>query len=83
MRHVHGWLLLTPAAILLVAFTHYPTIATVIDSLFSKGTVIRPSRFVGLDNYQTMIEDPIFWKVLINNLWFALGTIPTSGRSPR
>jgi sn-glycerol 3-phosphate transport system permease protein len=78
MRHVHGWLLLTPAAILLVAFTHYPTIATVIDSLFSKGTVIRPSRFVGLDNYQTMIEDPIFWKVLINNLWFALGTIPTS-----
>lgn len=78
MRHVHGWLLLTPAAILLVAFTHYPTIATVIDSLFSKGTVIRPSRFVGLDNYQAMIEDPIFWKVLTNNLWFALGTIPTS-----
>ncbi len=23
-------------------------------------------------------EDPIFWKVLGNNLWFALGTIPTS-----
>lgn len=25
-----------------------------------------------------MLEDPIFWKVLVNNLWFALGTIPTS-----
>jgi sn-glycerol 3-phosphate transport system permease protein len=75
---VHGWLLLTPAAILLVAFTHYPTIATIIDSLFSKGTVVRPSRFVGLGNYQTMMEDPIFWKVLVNNMWFALGTIPTS-----
>jgi sn-glycerol 3-phosphate transport system permease protein len=25
-----------------------------------------------------MMEDPIFWKVLSNNLWFALGTIPTS-----
>lgn len=78
MRHVHGWLLLTPAAILLIAFTHYPTIATIIDSLFSKGTVIRPSRFVGLANYEAMMEDPIFWKVLSNNLWFALGTIPTS-----
>ena len=78
MRHVYGWLLLTPAAILLIAFTHYPTVATVIDSLFSKGSAIRPSRFVGLANYEMMIEDPIFWKVLTNNAWFALGTIPTS-----
>jgi len=78
MRHVYGWLLLTPAAILLITFTHYPTIATVINSLFSKGTLIRPSRFVGLANYKMMIEDPIFWKVLSNNAWFAIGTIPTS-----
>lgn len=78
MRHVYGWLLLTPAAILLITFTHYPTVATVFDSLFSKGTVIRPSRFVGLANYEMMIEDPIFWKVLANNAWFAIGTIPTS-----
>ena len=35
MRHVYGWLLLTPAAILLVTFTHYPTVATVFDSFFS------------------------------------------------
>jgi len=78
MMHVHGWLLLTPAIVLLVAFTHYPIVATIIDSLFSKGTVFRPSRFVGLANYESLIEDPIFWKVLVNNLWFALGTIPTS-----
>lgn len=78
MRHVYGWLLLTPAAILLIGFTHYPTVATLIDSFLSTGTAIRPSRFVGLDNYRLMIDDPIFWKVLGNNLWFALGTIPTS-----
>lgn len=78
MSHVYGWLLLTPAAILLIGFTHYPTVATLIDSFFSTGTAIRPSRFVGLDNYQLMVDDPIFWKVLGNNLWFAFGTIPTS-----
>ncbi|MCB2100889.1 MAG: sugar ABC transporter permease [Rhodobacterales bacterium] len=78
MRHVHGWLLLTPAAILLVAFTHYPTVATIIGSFFSKGSAIRPSRFVGLGNYESMAADPIFWKVLANNLWFAAGTIPVS-----
>lgn len=78
MRHVYGWLLLTPAAILLIAFTHYPTLATVHESLFSKGSAIRPSRFIGTANYEAMLEDPIFWKVLGNNLWFAVGTIPTS-----
>ena len=78
MRHVYGWLLLTPAAILLVAFTHYPTVATVFDSFFSKGSAIRPSKFIGLGNYESMIEDPIFWKVLVNNFWFAVGTIPAS-----
>ena len=78
MRHIYGWLLLTPAAILLIAFTHYPTIATFIDSFFSKSSAIRPSRFIGFSNYEAMLEDPIFWKVLFNNLWFALGTIPTS-----
>jgi len=78
MHHVLGWLFLMPAAILLIAFTHYPMVATIIDSLFSKATAIRPSRFVGLMNYERMVEDPIFWKVLGNNLWFALGTIPTA-----
>ncbi len=78
MRHVYGWLLLTPAAILLIGFTHYPTVATVYESLFSKGSAIRPSRFIGAGNYESMMEDPIFWKVLSNNLWFAIGTIPTS-----
>ena len=78
MRHVNGWLLLTPAAILLISFTHYPTVATVYESLFSKGSSIRPSKFIGTGNYESMMADPIFWKVLSNNLWFALGTIPTS-----
>ena len=78
MKHVYGWLLLTPAAILLVGFTHYPAVATLADSFFSAGTALRPSRFVGLDNYAALGADPVFWQVLRNNFWFALGTIPTS-----
>jgi sn-glycerol 3-phosphate transport system permease protein len=78
MKHVYGWLLLTPAAILLIGFTHYPAIATLVDSFFSTGTVVRPSRFVGFDNYAALVDDPIFWQVLGNNAWFALGTIPTA-----
>jgi len=33
---------------------------------------------VGLDSYRSMAADPIFWRALVNNFWFALGTIPTS-----
>ena len=78
MKHVFGWLLLLPAAILLVGFTHYPAAATLVESLFSTGTAARPSRFAGLANYAALGDDPIFWQVLGNNFWFALGTIPTS-----
>jgi len=75
---VHGWLLLLPAAVLLAAFTHFPAGATLWHSLFSTPKPNRPATFVGLDNYRAMVEDPVFWQSLANNLWFALGTIPAS-----
>ncbi|MBZ0250568.1 MAG: sugar ABC transporter permease [Burkholderiales bacterium] len=78
MKNVYGWLLLTPAAILLVGFTHYPAVATLVDSFFTTGTVVRPSKFAGLANYASLADDPIFWQVLRNNLYFAAATIPTS-----
>src|SRR5512132_4011090 len=76
--NVVGWLLVLPAAVLLVTFTHFPTAATLYHSFFSTAKPSRPSVWVGLDNYRAMVEDPVFWQVLQNNLWFALGTIPAS-----
>ncbi len=75
---IYGWLLLCPAAILLIAFTYYPTIATLSQSFYSVATRMRPSVFVGLDNYRLMIEDEVFWQVVRNNLRYAIGTIPIS-----
>ncbi|AWK84974.1 carbohydrate ABC transporter permease [Azospirillum thermophilum] len=76
--HIHGWLLLLPAAVLLVAFTYYPAVASIWSSLHSTPKGARPARFVGLDQYATMVDDPVFWKSLVNNLLFALGTVPVS-----
>src|SRR5881227_1141296 len=75
---IHGWLLLLPAMALLALFTHWPALATFIDSLYSTPRPRRPARFVGLDNYATIVADPVFWRSLANNLLFALGTIPVS-----
>lgn len=70
--------MLLPALALLIAFTHYPAVATFIDSFMSTPKGNRPSTFVGLENYRIMVEDPIFWQSFRNNLWFALATIPLS-----
>ena len=75
---IHAYLLLLPAFVLLAAFTHIPAVATLIDSFFSTPKGSRPAVWVGLDNYQVMAADPVFWKALTNNLWFALATIPAS-----
>jgi sn-glycerol 3-phosphate transport system permease protein len=78
LRHIQAYLLLLPAFVFLVGFTHYPAIATLIDSVMSAPRGGRAPAFIGLENYQAMIQDPVFWKSAINNLWFALATIPAS-----
>jgi sn-glycerol 3-phosphate transport system permease protein len=73
---VHGWLLLLPAMAFLALFTHWPALATLIDSFYSTPRARRRAVYIGLDNYHQLLGDPIFWQALTNNLWFAVGTIP-------
>jgi sn-glycerol 3-phosphate transport system permease protein len=73
---LYGWLMLLPAAALLALFTHYPTAATLWHSFESTPKGSRPAVFVGVDNYRQLVDDPIFWQALTNNLWYAAGTIP-------
>lgn len=75
---LYGSLLLLPAAVLLWLFTYQPILTTIIASLHSTPRGRRPARFVGLENYEAMIADPVFWKAISNNLVYALATIPSS-----
>ncbi|MGL4324496.1 MAG: carbohydrate ABC transporter permease [Beijerinckiaceae bacterium] len=77
-HHIHGWLLVLPAMAFLALFTHWPAIATLIDSFYSTPKGRRPARFIGLENYQQMMSDAVFWKAAYNNLIFAGATIPLS-----
>lgn len=67
-----AWALLTPAFIVLIAFTHYPIIRSVISSANERGGGI------GFGQYERLIQDDVFWKVVKNNLLFALGVVPMS-----
>ena len=75
---VHGWLLLLPAFALLALFTHWPVVGTLWDSFHATPKGSKPAPWVGLENYQVMVADEVFWKSLWNNLWYALGTVPIS-----
>ncbi len=78
VRNVYAYLLLLPAFVFLVGFTHYPAIATLLDSFMSTPRAGRAASFVGMQNYQDMLADPVFWKSVVNNFWFAMATIPVS-----
>ena len=63
---VHGWLLLLPALVLLVA-VH--ALAGGRDAL-ATASISTPKGagrrvFVGLDNYRAMVDDPVFWQALV------------------
>jgi sn-glycerol 3-phosphate transport system permease protein len=75
---VSAYLLIAPALILLVAFTHWPAIATFVESLYATPHGSRPAPFVGFDNYAALWTDPVFWRALENNAVYALATIPAS-----
>jgi sn-glycerol 3-phosphate transport system permease protein len=75
---IHAWLLLLPAFVFLIAFTHLPAVQTLIDSVWSTPKGRRPSVFVGADNYARMLSDPVFAKAMWNSALYAAITIPAS-----
>jgi ABC-type sugar transport system permease subunit len=70
------YLYLLPSLVLLAAFTYLP-LAVAAGLSLTRWNVLTPEPvFVGLDNYRALAGDPLFWLVLRNNLFYALGTIP-------
>ncbi|KQX46068.1 carbohydrate ABC transporter permease [Paenibacillus sp. Root444D2] len=71
-------MLLLPSLVILMLFTFYPIYKTLILSFHHSDLAVRKPIFIGLDNYKALASDSIFWKVMSNNIWFAIGTVPTS-----
>ena len=73
-----AWLFLLPSLIFLIMFTLYPIVKTVYMSFFREDLSTVEPIYIGLDNFKMMLEDEVFRKAFMNNLWFAIGTVPTS-----
>ena len=62
---VFSWLMLTPPVLFLLAFLGYPFFYGVYLSFFHR-EVARAASFVGLGNFFTLANDPIFWQAVRN-----------------
>ncbi len=68
---IRPWLFLMPALLALSVYLVYPVVETLRLSL-SERLPGNESRFVGLANYQTMLEDAKFWEAMRNNVIWLL-----------
>jgi multiple sugar transport system permease protein len=61
--------------VLFVVWTLYPLLHSLTMS-FAEWNLIKPSRFVGMDNYARAFDDPVFWLALRNTLFYVVITVP-------
>jgi len=70
-----GVLFLAPWFIGFILFTFYPLAASFVYS-FSEYHSRKPLIWVGLENYQTMFTDKLFWTSLWNTLYMVIFAVP-------
>jgi multiple sugar transport system permease protein len=72
---IFGYLLLVPAAILIVALVGVPFIRALWLSFHKKLLGLEDAPWIGLLNYTTLVSDATFWQAVKNTFIFTTGSI--------
>ena len=72
---VTSYLFLAPFLLFFVGFVIYPMFMCVRTSFFDS-TMGREDVFIGIENYKTLYNDPVFWKALWNTLIIVFVSVP-------
>lgn len=70
-----AYLFLAPYLIVFLLFLLLPVLASVGVS-FTRWGILGTPRWLGLQNYQTILSDQMFWRAFRNTLYFTLLTVP-------
>jgi multiple sugar transport system permease protein len=70
-----GYLFVAPLILGLLVFTYGPVLAA-FGLSFTKGDYISTPRWIGLGNYQALLEDDLFWTSMRNTLYYVAGVVP-------
>ncbi|MEV0600441.1 sugar ABC transporter permease [Streptomyces sp. NPDC050315] len=74
-RAASPWLFLLPGLAVVAAFILYPFLSTV-QHAFTDARTLTPGVWVGLRNFQEMLQDPQFWTALRNSLLYVVIVVP-------
>lgn len=69
-ENITGYLFILPQMIVFLAFLVYPILEGIRLSLYRIN--YQNEKFIGLDNYVTLFNDPVFFKALINTVVFVV-----------
>jgi ABC-type sugar transport system permease subunit len=67
------YLFISPFFILFAVFGLFPYLYAFFLS-FNEWNGINPMRWVGLENYQTLLRDDVWWKSVYNSVWLMVAT---------
>ena len=70
-----GWGLISPYIIYFLFISAFPIVFSFV-LVFMRWNMLSPMKFMGLQNFITLFQDPLFWKALINTLIFLAIHIP-------
>ena len=73
-RHKEAYLLLALPMLFIVFFRVLTTIEAVRISFLRYGPDASP--FVGLSNYRAVVKDKVFWRAMLNTVYYTLGVVP-------
>ncbi len=69
-----GAVLVSPAVVAILATAVVPLLLAFYFS-FTNYTLLAPPKWVGLENYVTIVQDPVFWEAIRNTLSFAVSQV--------
>jgi sn-glycerol 3-phosphate transport system permease protein len=75
------YLLVLPTVVFVAVFTAWPVLLSIYQSFFLQRLNIarfRTPTFIGLGNYQALLEDAYFSQTVVNTIYYVIGTVPVS-----
>ena len=75
-----GWTMTAPALTAIGLFFVLPALASLVLSFTDFDIYalanLNNLRFIGLDNYQRLVTNPLFWQAMGNTMWFVVFGVP-------
>jgi multiple sugar transport system permease protein len=69
-----GYLFLAPALLVVTCLVAYPFMNAVLLT-FQEKTAGAPGKWIGLENYRELLNNPVFWRTVFNTIFYTVAAV--------